>query len=398
MNGARNPASGRERAVLALACVGFAVRLLVVGLSRGSNDAAFWEEFAWQIAQFGIRWLYDGEPYFTHPPLMAGWAYLSFRIAEATWIRFPILLKLPGILGDLGTAWLLWRVWRPRGGGEALGVPLRAWAVLGFAWNLDAILISGFHGNSDSLCAMFCFWAFLLQTERRPLGAGLALAATLNVKLLPVLCVPLLLLQQRTWRDASRFSLGLAAGIVPFLPYLATSAGSMIERMLAYASNPEPWGLLAFLSFSVDLPVLGESAARAAEAYHAHGRYLLIAIFLGLGLANRLRPRWTALELGALGMSAFLVFAPGFGIQYTVYAVPFLSALRLRTAGVYGLAAGLFAGILYLAFWTGGRPWFSLFTSAYPMPVPLLGIVPWFVLVQFLARTLEEGMRRTPGH
>lgn len=388
--------SRREKAVHALAALGFAARLLLSGLSRGSNDAAFWEEFAWQIAQFGIRSLYDNEPYFTHPPLMGGWAYLSFRLAEATWIRFPILLKLPAILGDLGTACLLWRVWRPRGG-AALGVPLRAWAVLGFAWNLDAILISAFHGNTDSLCATFCFWAFLLQAERRPLGAGLALAATLNVKLLPVLCVPLLLLQQRTWRDLLRFSLGLAAGIVPFLPYLATSAGSMIERMLAYTSNPEPWGLLAFLNYSVDLPVLGEPAARAAEAYHAHGRYLLIALFLGLGLANRLRPRWTALELGALCMSGFLVFAPGFGIQYTVYAVPFLGALRLRTAGVYGLAAGLFAGILYLAYWTGGRPWFSLFTAAYPMPVPLLGIVPWFVLVQFFARTLEEGMRRSPG-
>ena len=386
---------GRERTLLALAALGFASRFLLAALSRGSNDAAFWEEFAWQISQFGIRSLYDNEPYFTHPPLMGGWAFLSFQLAEATWLRFPVLLKLPALLGDLGTAGLLWHVWRERSGG-ALGVPWRVWAVLGFAWNLDAILISGFHGNTDSLCAMFCFWAFLLQAERRPLGAGLALAATLNVKLLPVLCVPLLLLQQRTWRDASRFSLGLSAGILPYLPFLATSAGSMLGRMLAYASNPEPWGLLAFLSFSTDLPVLGDWAARAADAYHAHGRYLLIAIFLGLGLANRLRPSWTALELGALAMAAFLVFAPGFGIQYTIYAVPFLSALRLRTASIYGLTAGLFAGILYLAYWTGGRPWFSLFTAAYPMPVPLLGILPWCVLVHFFAGTLEEGLRRSP--
>jgi hypothetical protein len=385
----------RTRAVYGLAGLGLIARLVLAALSRGSNDAAFWEEFAWQISHFGIRSLYDHEPWFTHPPLMGGWAFLSLRIAELTWLPFPALLKLPGILGDIGTALLLHRVWQGRGAPK-LGVPLPAWAVLVFAWNLDAILISSFHGNTDSLCTMFLFCAFVLQAERRPLGAGLALAATLNVKLLPVLCVPLLLLQQRTWTDGRRFSLGLLAGIVPYLPYLVTSAWSMISRMLGYASNPEPWGVLAFLSYSVDLPLLGAWAAWAAESYHVHGRYLLIAIFLGLGLVQRHWSPWTVLELGALALAAFLVFAPGFGIQYTVYVVPFLCAVHLRTAAVYGLAAGVFAGILYLAYWTGGSPWFSLFTDRYPMPVPLFGIVAWVVLAQFLVRTLERGMRRSP--
>ena len=383
----------REAAIYALAGLGLVARLLLAWLTRGSNDAAFWEDFAWQISHFGIRSLYDEEPWFTHPPLMGGWAFLSLRISDLTWIPFPFLLKLPAVLADVGASWLLWRVWRRRGA-SVLGVPMQTWAVCLFSWNLVAILISSFHGNTDSLCAMFCFWAFVLQDERRPLAAGLAMAATLNVKLFPVLCVPLLLLQQRTLADARRFSLGLLAGIVPFLPYLATSAQSMIGRMLVYGSNPEPWGVLAFLNYSVELPVVGPWAARAAEVYHAQGRYLLIAIFLGLGVVQRLWPRWTALELGALALTAFLVFTPGFGIQYTIYVVPFLCAVRLRTATVYGLCAGLFAGVLYLAYWTGGRPWFSLFTDRYPMPVPLFGIVPWVVLAQFLIRTLERGAVR----
>jgi len=382
-----------EIAVYSLAAVGFSARLLLAWFSRGANDAALWEQFGWQISHFGLRSLYDSEPWFTHPPLMGAWGFLCFRIAEATWLPFPALLKLPGVLGDFATGFLVWRIWQRRSG-EAFGVPWRAWAVLLYAFNLDAILISGFHGNTDSLCAMFCLLAFLLQAQGRPLGAGLALAASLDVKLLPVLCVPLLLLQQRRSRDASRFAIGLLLGLVPFL-YVVPSAGAMAQRMLAYGGNPEHWGLLALFNLSVDLPRLGPNAAWAAEAYHRTGRYLLLAIFVGLGLLQRWRPRWTQLELGALAFSAFLVFAPGFGIQYTVYPVPFLSAINLRTASFYGLTAGLFAATLYVAFWTGGSPWFSLFTGPYPMPVPLLGVVPWLLLLQFFGATLERGLRRS---
>jgi Glycosyltransferase family 87 len=382
-----------ERAVYALAALGFSSRLLLAWFSRGSNDAGIWEDFGWQISQFGLRSLYEHDTWFNHPPLMGGWGFLSFRIAEATRIPFPALLKLPGLLGDFGTGFLLWRIWRRRSG-HAFGVPLRAWVVLLYAFNLDAILISGFHGNTDSLCAMFCLLAFLLQGEGRPLGAGLALAASLNVKLLPILSVPLLLLQQRTWRDASRFTLGLLVGLIPYL-YLVPSAGIMLDRMNTYTSNLERWGLLAFLDLSVDLPRVGPAAAWAAQGYHAHGRYVLLAVFVGLGLVQRLWPRWTALELGALAFSGFLVFASGFGIQYTVYPVPFLCAVRLRSASAYGLSAGLFAGVLYLSYWTGTRPWYSLFTGPYPMPVPLLGVVAWVLLVQFFFGTLEQGMRRS---
>lgn len=389
----RNGVSRREAAVYSLAVLGFLVRLLLAWFSHGSNDAVLWEDYAWVISHFGLRLLYDHEPYFNHPPLMGGWAFLSLRISELTWLPFPVLFKLPGILADLGTGYLLWQIWGRRNG-QRLGVPLRAWAVLLFAFNLDAILISGFHGNTDSLCAMFCLWAFLLQAQGRALGAGLALTAALNVKLLPVLCVPLLFLQQRTLSDVRRFSLGLLAGLVPFLPFLATSARTMIGTILAYHSNPNDWGLLVFLNHSVELPLLGAWAARAAESFHVHGRYLLFALFLGLGLVQRLRPRWTLLELGALAFSAFLVFSPGFGIHYSIYAVPFLCAVQLRTAIVYGLVAGVFAGSLYLAHWTGEWPWLSLFTPPFPMPAPLLGIVAWVVLAQFFARTLEQGMRR----
>src|SRR5262249_12350425 len=157
--------------------------------------------------------------------------------------------------------------------------------------------------------------------------------------------------------------------------------------------NPEPWGVLALLDLAVELPRIGASAAAAASAYYDHGRFLVYAWFLGLALAQRVRPRWTALELGALALSGFLVVASGFGIQYTVYPVPFLSALRLRLAAVYGVAAGAFAAALYYVFWTGGSPWFSFFTTRYPPREALLGVLPWLLLLAFCVRTVERSLR-----
>src|SRR3712207_5550656 len=61
---------------------------------------------------------------------------------------------------------------------------------------------------------------------RSPLSAGLALAAAVNVKLIPVILIPGLLLSLRTRRDAWRFLAGLSVGVLPFVPVLLAAGRS----------------------------------------------------------------------------------------------------------------------------------------------------------------------------
>ncbi len=95
----------------------------------------------------------------------------------------------------------------PRGPRRALG------AAALYAWCLDAILVSGYHCNTDPVYAFLCLLCvWLIADKGWHFRGGLVLAAALNVKLTPVLLAAPLLLNCRDWRQAGRFIAGLSMG------------------------------------------------------------------------------------------------------------------------------------------------------------------------------------------
>ena len=87
--------------------------------------------------------------------------------------------------------------------------------------------------------------------------------------------------------------------------------------------------------------------------------------------------RWNLYEVAAVTLAIFLVFTPGFGVQYTVLVLPLLFAARPRLANVYGLLAGLFLLVVYWAQWPGRWPPDSQFKGMFPWPSPLWGLAAW---------------------
>jgi len=68
---------------------------------------------------------------------------------------------------------------------------------------------------------------YLQQDRDRPLLSGMALAGAINIKLIPVLLIPAMVLRSRSWRSAGLLVLGLGAGVLPFIPALLGSAGNL---------------------------------------------------------------------------------------------------------------------------------------------------------------------------
>ena len=161
--------------LLSLAVAGLLVRLVVALVTHGSNDVDTWKLWASLLEQHSFSWMYDNREGFNHPPLISLWALEMFRLSRATGIRFAILIKIASLIADGVATYLLWRIWRPAGTLKA------ALAAVLFAWNLDSILVSGFHGNTDPLCAMLCLGAAALLDRRSFFAGGLTLAASLNV-------------------------------------------------------------------------------------------------------------------------------------------------------------------------------------------------------------------------
>jgi hypothetical protein len=122
--------------------------------------------------------------------------------------------------------------------------------------------------------------------------------------------------------------------------------------------------------------------------FRDYGRYLILALVAAFAVAAARLKRWDRYEVGAVTYAVFLVFAPGFGVQYTAVVVPLLVAAVPRLAAVYATAAGVFLFAAYLIFWDGNFPLGSDFRGYLPQEAAAIGVAAWGVLAYYLVRTV----------
>jgi hypothetical protein len=387
----------RPRAPLALIAIGvagLAARFVLASMTLGSNDIFGWNWFATHIAQHGVGWMYRNDRDFNHPPLMGWYSVAALKLSALTGWSWFFSFKLLPIAADIGSAGLLWHVWRKRSG-AALG----ALAFALFAWNLDSLLVSGFHGNTDCLVALLSLMAcWLIEDAGKPFIAGLALGGAMNVKLIPVLLVPVLLARVKDWRAGLRVLFGLALAGVPYVPVLLTAWEPFVQKAVAYNSNFDNWGLVLFLRQAEQSSALHDVTVNSIHPlFVGFGRYVIIGSILALCAYARATRRFDAYALSSCAYGLFLVLAPGFGVQYTVYLVPVLFVQSLRWATVYSFAAGLFLAIVYYSNWDHRLPPASIFTAPFKFPGAIFGLVPWSLLIAFLVWSWRQA-RRQPAN
>lgn len=372
-----------ERLALGLiAVLGAGVRLWLASSSRGTNDIATWQKFADFVAQDGVIRGYQVVVGFNHPPLIAYVAMLVGRLAAATHVRFEVLFKLVPLAGDVLSAAVLLRLTR-RDTRRAIDT-LRY-----FACALVSVLVTGYHGNTDPLCVAFVLLAAVELDDGRPARAGLAFAAALNVKLIPLVVAPGLVLACRRWRDVVRLAAGTLVGLTPFVPVLVRAPMAFYRNAIAYNSSPNYWGIYGFMLLAGQGGRIAPPAAVSAAWYWTHGRYFILAAVVAAAGLGRLRvPGWSAVRAATVALAAFLVFTPGFGVQYLVYVVPLWLAFEPGRAFLYATTSGLFALLVYYELWTGERPYYSVFNRHYPLAAAWLGAIVWGQLAWLFARAL----------
>ncbi|HOL73457.1 MAG TPA: hypothetical protein PKW45_18565, partial [Bryobacteraceae bacterium] len=306
--------------------VGVAARLWLWWRFIGSNDPHIWAQHANHILTLGLEGAYVQVRILNHPPLMAWMSALCAVLTELAGgglLNFARLIKAPGVIAEFATITLLWRF----GSSRAAAV---------YALSPVAILISGFHGNTDPLCAALILAGAVMASRERWFLGGIGFAAAINVKLIPLLLVPALLVSA-SQRARTRLVAGLSLAVVPFLPPALSVAPAMYRNIVNYVPSPAEWGVTAFL----------DTAARTW--YSAHGRFVVVCAILCLALWSR----WNKMPLMnqlAAACALWLILTPGFGVQYLIYVVPLVCMVDLRYAVLWSCSAGAMLATLY---WTG---------------------------------------------
>jgi len=372
---------------VAIAVLGMALRFILSAFSTGSNDIILWDDFAHYGTWEGVLWMYTNVPAWNHPPLTGYLAIWLLRLSVLTGLRFPVVFKLLPIAADALCLVLLWKIWRRRSAYAALA------AVAIFSFSPDAILVSAYHGNNDPLIGLFVLAACYFIEEKASFGwAGAALAAAINVKLIPLLLVPVFVAYARRWRDVARFIGGLSLGAIPFVPVILRVGPAFYRNAIAYNSNFDNWGIPFFIRLLEDNPASTAVGAQLHALYVPAGRYLVVATILALCAWSRWRRPLSTYQLAAGGLAAFLFLAPGFGVQYTAILGPVLVAASLGWGLWFAVSAGAFLASVYYLFWTRQPLLGSLFTTTFPGPSPWIGLVAWAPLGEFVI-SLVHGSR-----
>ena len=239
----------------------------------------------------------------------------------------------------------------------------------------------GFHGNTDPILVFLVLLTIDLVERRRPAWlAGIALGVAAEIKVLPVLLAPAMLLSLPGTRRRIEFCVGAAAAFLSgSAPFLFAVPELVITRVFGYTGQSGPWGL------SLLALVVRERARLSwmGELYVRYGTMLSLYAVAGATLWLRPLSRRNVLFM-PVGFVLFLFVAviPGFGVQYLVWLVPWVVQLGSAPTAAYFLVGTVFL-VGYYSSAAGTFPWYvanSLERPAWSGTVLGLGLICWTVV------------------
>jgi GPI transamidase subunit PIG-U len=354
-----------------LTIIGLSIRLVLAPLTQFTYDPVVWYSA-------GNDMLAGLNPYYTktysYPPLW-GYTYFPFllmaslladprsfatHVSQMDWISLvvgysptilsPALLlavKLPLIIGDLATGFLLFKLVK---GYSGFGTARKAYVF--WLFNPFVIWTSSVHGAFDVLPAMFTLLALAFLVRSKYLLSGMSMSIAILYKLYPIYLLPLyaILVWTNLGRDRSlranlsqglqRLSVFVVGGLVPilaFLPFVSIPdmlhAVSIRQAYLSSMGGLSPW----MLNY---LPGFGWMWGLATGNLLAIELITALFAFAVSTLAGWMLVRRGPADIEGLfrthivGISAIYLTLVTVNPQYIIWIIPFLT-LTAFTSGLY---------------------------------------------------------------
>jgi hypothetical protein len=309
---------------------GAALRIYCIVFTSGTGDLEDWQDHAQQVLDRGLIGYYHANSFANHPPFISKVSSLILQTSTLTRIPFRILFRVPFALLDAGNALLLF-----------LLLPENRWRYLATAcyWlSPAAIIISAYHGNTDTAVPFLILLSIWLATKERTLSSGAVFGTTLWVKLPGILALPALLALFRRWQTRIVFLLAAAiAAVITYVPSLIQDWQIVWTNVFGYrglilqTSGGIPlWGPSVLL-FSIVAPIQSWPDKVIRPALFILENSWLIAFIAILILTWFRKDRHSAAQVCAtIGMAYAILFglSDNWAFQYFAWGLPFWFFLR----------------------------------------------------------------------
>ena len=336
-------------------------------------------------------------------PLVAGrHPYLPFQlyfiwgagyISSVSSLPFVFMVKLVPILADAALAVLIFKV--ALNSGKALASAFGL--ALLYALNPVAILVSAYHGQFDGetvllLVLAWYFWHFGNKDPRRLALSALILGLAILNKSWPALFLPIVFLRLESSKQRVVYVLiALATPVVLTLVYVVVfheNLHPLLHRALTHAGVPGWWGASALASLMWRLTGTGQEISSWLAHY---GRWLVL---MGITYVYWLTRRQRAVDAMLTLLVIVYVLTSGYGLQWTLWVVPFaILAGDLRRLDLYTAAALLYMLPAYYGYHF--EPLLLRWLSSEQMSVVLIvcAIPVWLLCVWWASGRLREARR-----
>ncbi len=375
-----------DSSVLIAAAIALLFKIAIAFNTFGTNDTVEFYRFAAELKRNGLKETYLHQVSFNHPPLVAHYLTAIYDLdhqplAQKNGITFPFLLRLPGIVADLVVVCALLALKKQQ---PQLRIP--TWALLLLAISPVSLMVSSFHGNTDSVMVMFLVLAACQCVRNQPIWCGIFFALSCQIKIVPLLCLPVFLFVWLERRQSLSFVLPL------LLMTIALWSEPLVHYPLAYVRNVfgygSFWGLwgvtywlrqtgwsefsrASFYGFSV-----------AQEIIVSLLKLIIMAAVMVLAWRRRKMTSGRALFASlAYTWVIFFVLSPGIGAQYLVWAAPFILVLSPQLYAFFTAGSSLFLFFFYNII-CRGLPWYGGMSNGdFKTDWAPWSIWPWAVLI-----------------
>jgi hypothetical protein len=387
--------------IVGFGLMGLMLKLVIVFNTFGTNDVVTFYQFGKALNENGLEWTYRHSIYFNHPPLIAYYLRAIYQLDHQPFFRdngltFPLLLRLPGIIADLITVVAL--CWMT---GQDRQFRIPTWALALFALSPVSIMVTGFHGNTDPVMVMFLVLASLFCLRGKSVWCGFFLALSCQIKIIPLLLLPIFFFFWLPRRRAISFSLPFVlVSLVLWAEPLLKFPALFLKNVLSYGSFWGIWGITYWLKLT------NLAMFRMVTFYHFPPmqsfvanllKLIIIAAVLMIAWRRRNLSERALLDSLAYAWIVFFVFAPGVCAQYMVWLAPFALVLSPVFYGWLAASSSLFLFFFYNV--TAGEfPWYGAISDGRHNGdwVPW-SIWPWAVLIAGLIIFWKNARRHYPS-
>jgi len=163
------------------------LRLILAPWFAHSVDMGTFISWGKHLADVGMANFYDNDYWCDYLP---GYLYVLGSLGKVAglWSSVPLhifLFKLPNILADLATAYLIWRLLKPTPKNDKI------WVAVLYLFNPAILINSSAWGQADSLHAFCLFSALFLLVRRHPEYSAVMFGFAAAVKLHAIVLLPL---------------------------------------------------------------------------------------------------------------------------------------------------------------------------------------------------------------